>query len=536
MNLNELEKDLRDFRPANHEKINTEVLWDRVSPYIPQSKIKHRVLPFFVMLLSVALIALITKNDLTHNKEIQANKQDISEFGSNKTNPQEEDAIVHANVNDKQSIENNKNEIENKNNSIQNGQIRKEQNLISIPSRTINTEKQKIKDVGVNEVAKKQHSETTVNYPAVINPIKANAYNLNNDRDQDELKVNGERRNPISANESLKVTETSLEKHIEKLNNAVKYSNRGVDEKDKIFKAEKPNTNNVAGSKVTTSKVLESRERLNVFYLSNTLNLFEVENSEPSFVPKKISPYVYRDHPKMSIEIGGSYLSPNRKLTLMNPEFSSELESRELAEEVLEGWYASVGFRYNVTPQIGINVGMQYGSINERSSKSLSYTETLFLEDTIIGNLIRVDGSVDPIYGDLEIDRTIMKNVSRINSYTFLQMPIELIYTQPVNRLNLEFGLGIIQNISFKQSGFWHPDDRSEYDLSIDERGYLKSKLGLGLTGRLGIGYDLTPGIGVYGHARFIKHLSGVTSANYGIDQSYSLMGAEIGLRLHLFN
>lgn len=540
MNLNKLEKDLRDFRPTHHEKINTDVLWDRVSAHIPQSKRKNRYLSFFVLALAIVLIAIISSNILSDSKINPVSEQPaISEADFEKSNSQT-DAISNKN----QIAENIKPSNENKSETIKNFENLKEQNeksqieknVIENNSTTQFNQKKTTQNSKQIVADKKELVKQNDRYSSANTKINAQTFESSylERQTKSEFETETLKTQTGTINDPVFTADRAASNKVN--NNTATTDSKGSNWANKI-----PDFTNAEATKSTNNSIeakseLNSRQALSISTLITSLGFLETGASQPSFVPRRINPYVYRDYPKVSLELGGSYLMPTKTMSLTKPEFSSELQSRELAEEILEGWYATAAFRYNVTPNFGINVGVHYGAINERSSKSLIYTETLFLQDTIVGNLVRVDGTVDPIYGDLEIDRTIMKNVNRINSYSFLQMPIELMYTQPLNRMNVELGFGIIQNLSFKQSGYWHPDDQTEYDLTADESGYLKSRLGMGLTGRLGLSYDLTPGIGVYANARYIKHLSGITSSNYGIDQSYSLLGAEIGLRLHLLN
>jgi len=530
MNLNELEKELRDFRPSHPEKIDTDVLWDRVSPHIIRSKKKKRILPFILLFLSIALVGLLTKNFLSYSeKDFNLDKNEITNVEShndasqNNTNNKVVQITKIGEGNSSDIIDTKKpNFTQNNNTEI----VKNKGDKQNISKKQFN-----IDNGELFENRKRENiSLKTQNANESINAELENGTNENNLH-----RFNNYQPSNFTENTNNEA-QGKLNLGLEKQSNIDDISEDVVQADPKLPTKNHAEIQHSNVTEMSEAKSSIARQTVNVSTLLNNIVLLKTQNSEPTFLPRRISPYVFTEHPKVSLELGGSYLSPRRTLSLTNPEFSSELDNRQLSEEILEGWYASAAFRYNVTPQIGLNVGMQYGKINERSATSLSYTETLFLEDTIIGNLVRVDGTIEPIYGDIELDRTIMKNVNRINTYSFLQMPIELIYSQAMNRINIEGGFGIIQNISFKQSGYWHPDTNTEYDLAVDESGYLKSRIGLALTGRFGIGYDLTPGIGVYAHGRYIKHLSGITSTNYGIDQTYSLFGAELGLRFHLFN
>ena len=222
-------------------------------------------------------------------------------------------------------------------------------------------------------------------------------------------------------------------------------------------------------------------------------------------------------------------------MTLENQEFENEFASRNASEEILEAWNSTITFRYMIHPNVGISAGLQYTSINERSTTQLSLTETILVQDTIIGNFVRLDGTDEPIFGDIELNRTTTRNVSRVNTFRLVQIPIEVFYAHRINKLQLELGAGVTQNISTSSSGFWHPDGQSEYDLSLDENDYLKSRIGISFTGRAGISYPLGNSFDVFSNIRYVNSLNGFTNSNYGISQSYTLLGADLGIRINLF-
>ena len=573
MNLNNLEKKLKDFTSGSQEKIDTNILWNRVQPHIHKKKSYRWKMP----LLLVALLILIsaigiwilpqsdddTSNSTSTSTQLtdQLNQSPIEEIKEassaknvNKTAPQEKPTTsvlaVNNQSNEIESLQNKVNINQDINSTSTNSPISNQtitnQQITNTPITNTPTTNQTINKLPgiVNTHTNNQITNTPITNKAITNnqvtknqitnqPFTNNQVTnhqitnqpIKNTQTTNQPITNQPITNKAITNTSITNTQTTNQPVT---NNPI--ANNQVTN-NKI--TNQPITNNPITNQLVTNQPITKIQISSIPLLANQLDAGE---STLSQYPKRISPYIRRQFPKLTLELGGSYLAPQKEFILQQDEFASEFASRELAEEVLEGWYATANVRYHLTPNWGISVGIQYGAINERSSTSLTNSETVFLQDTVIGNFVRVDGSVDPIYGDIEIDRTVTKNVSRINSYSFIQLPIELMYKQPLNRLNLEFGIGAIQSIQFSTAGFWHPDTQTEYDLSTDENGYLKSRLGLGLTGRVGVGYDLTPGLGVYAHGRYIKYMSGITSSNYGIEQKYAVLGAEVGIRFHLFN
>lgn len=516
MNLNELEKNLKDFRPVGKVKINTEDLWNRVQPHIPQNRRRKWFIPFisFLLLTFIGIWGYSIFSINSSSAEVNTETQSVQKIETKQ------------NLVSSGSAKNISSFTKDNNNRLQAGSFNsvesQQEDLIIDATETIEPKNDKPLNSPsslnkVQHVQKQIVQSTTQVSTTPVNPGKLS---------KEQFALNKSESNKVIT----LVTSTTSEQKPSQESNPLLIQNA-----TQVPTQQKSVNNTIESSDLITSEANASRANFSFESIDNKVLMLDDYPEEPSIAPKRINPFVFRQHPKLTLEIAGSYLSPQKEFNLTQSEFENEFESRNTAEEILEAWHASAQIRYNLNPRFGISMGVQYGMINERSSKALSYSESIQLTDTIVGNLVRIDGTVDPIYGDIEIDRTIMKNVSRINSYKYIQMPIEIFYTQPVNRLNFELGAGIIQNISFTSQGYWHPDTKTEYDLSTDKSSYLKSRLGLSVTGRAGLGYDITNGIGVFAHGRYIKHLSGITNSNYGIQHRYSMLGAEVGLRFHLF-
>ena len=570
MNLNKLEKELRDFTSGSHEKVDTNDLWNRVHPHIQKKKRYSWKMPLFLVailvLLSGVSIWLLPQSDdnvsnysasskeLTeqsklsklYDAEARSKTQNFNQITANETPT----TTLNSQSIKSKKFQNPSNTNQDINSTITNSPI-SNQTITNTPttSQTIPN------NLSTNSPTTNQLkiNQPITNQPTTIQPI---SYTPITKTPITKTPITNQQitKTPITNKPITNTPITNTPINTQKINNQT-ITNTPIT--NTPINTQTINNQTITNTPITNTPITntpitnqpipnqpinqspinnQQLTKINISTIPLVATLLDAGESELSQYPKRISPYMRRQFPKLTLEIGGSYLAPQKELILQNDEFANEFASRDLAEEVLEGWYATANVRYHMTPNWGISVGVQYGAINERSSTTLTNSETVFLENTIVGNLVRVDGSIDPIYGDIEIDRTVTKQVSRINSYSFLQLPIELMYKLPVNRLNLEFGVGAIQSIQFSSTGFWHPDAQTEYDLSTDSKGYLKSRLGLGLTGRVGVGYDLTPSVGVYAHGRYIKYMSGITSTNYGIDQKYAALGAEVGIRFHLFN
>lgn len=520
MNLNELEKDLREYRKGSQDKINTEKLWDRVSPHIPQSKKNnYRIFIFFLfpfLILFGSVFWVLNSRSTSVEKSAVLSQHDQS-LDKNTSPIFSNENIIATSTTDSKPIT----QITNQESILS---IRNQLNVASSESVNINDQKiVKAENKDFKNVIPRQ----LFNRDNVI-AKDSDAFQKNNS----ELTLNNKttfsnkiKNRALLSDSILKDQPSSF------VLNKVKTSSPSKTETELFDLSNK----NIKSQKSSNSITEEMLERSLLDYALLPLQSMLIYDNEFPSPPKRIYAFQRTAYPKVMVELGGGYFIPSRTLSLENAEFENAFASRSDAEEVLDAWQTSLAFRYMVTPHIGISAGLSYQVLNERSTKELIQSEPLFVEDAVVANFVKLDGTVEPILGDIEVNRTIIKTVSRVNTFKLFQLPIEVVYSHRINRLKLEVGGGVIPNVASSLTGYWHPDNEMEYDLSLDENNYLTSRINMAYTGKIGIAYPLSNSLDVYSNVRYIASLKGFESANYGINQSYNLLGLELGLRVNLF-
>ncbi len=498
MNLDHLEKDLKKYYGDNDAKLNTDELWQRVQPHIPQAEKKRRIIPIILLISGLLLVAgaglyLFRSADM---EITDYTSESITLPNESKSNPEK-----HSKTD----------------NSID-------------PIKPKSVTKSNLSDqVEPAKIVAKGSKKST--YPAVSHSeqhlVKRTDHHGNKPIQSDLQSgqtppKDGSLSTGIAGNAIKAATGLKLINSVPPV--APQKNDTAADAEPIIPSAKSATSVNRQGPISIFSNAL-------LPMLTNGELISSFKN-EIGTAPKKWSPHIYhRDRKKISVEVGGGYFVPIKTFDLVNSEEANTYASREAAESVLESWNSRINFGYELMPNLKLTIGLSYLNINERSAATITNEETYLAQDTVIGSFVRLDGSMEDIIGDAEITRTTIKNVNRINTYSYINIPIELTYSLPVQRMTFDVGAGFSQNISLNTSGYWHPDSSTEYDISIDTENRLKEKTGISLIGHLGMSFNFSPSFGLYARGRMIHQLNNINQVSYGISQKYQLIGAELGLR-----
>ena len=508
MNLNNLEKDLHKYYKDSSATVDTDLLWDRVQPHIPQNKKRRKV--FIPIILFTGFLVAASSIYLLYN---------YSHETSDKSDPKlSENQIIDEKINS-----NHANIIQTKiNNSASDTPTLSQLN----PDQKENLEKDetsKYLNDNTNNISLDEGTVADDNKEAAV-IVENNLPNIQKNKLLSLVTQENKSKSGLKVSQTINTQEIGISNSInrETVDNKIS-NNYPLIQKEAAASAKEIYSNNTDKTNLITYSLLP-------LISQSILDLGD--DSKIGATPKKWSPRIYhRDRNKFSVEIGGGYAIPLREFTLSNSEFENTFSNRSNAESVLEGWNTRINFGYEIIPNLRVTFGLNYININERSIATITNEETYIAQDTVVGSFVRLDGSVEDIIEDAEINRTIIRNVNRINSYKYLNIPIELVYSVPLRRMTFDIGTGFSKNISLNASGYWHPDESTEYDLSSDSENYLKDSNGLSIIGHLGMSFNISPSFGLYARGRFIHQLSTSTQGDYGINQKYQLIGSEIGMR-----
>jgi len=502
MNLEEFENRLKLNQSPQSNSIDTDLLWARVEPHLHKPQKKKRVVLIIFLLLGLFSISawIISQKQLNKSLISENNKNDLS----NKTLS---DKVFENRITTNTLIQANKEAQSNTN---------KEDSKVNIIATEKQKSKKQINDNTINKPQFKLHtSNNTIESPRLIQTRESTSSYLSYDEVSQPSSQNSNSIIPSqnSKNSFTELSGTSI--------------NTTADIDNKLSVEEK-----------TAAEKTPTRSIIILSAINTLLNDFSVPVSEALSLanPRKFYPYRGNELKKWSLEFSSSLNTQIKDFNLIDEEMSSSFSQRQSAESSLAAVSAQAMIRYYIIPNVSVGIGAHVLRINERSKSQLNYTENIIVEDTIVGTIVKLDGSEEPIIDDGEVVRRISKNISRINRHTFISIPIEVSYHHSFNNIELETGIGIIQNLSLSNKGYWHLDGSSEYDLSLDNATFLKDKISMSLTAHIGMAYDLTKHFGIFTHLRYSKQTKGLLTEAAGIHQRYDLFGAELGMRYHLFN
>ena len=230
--------------------------------------------------------------------------------------------------------------------------------------------------------------------------------------------------------------------------------------------------------------------------------------------------------------LGGVYTT-NKLLDLASAEPSADLSARLNNEKPLESISAEFGISYRLTDKISLSAGLNYLRINEKVSGSYSVTDTVLLENVIIETIISSRGS-EPVFGNIQAERTVSTDLQAFNRYTDISLNFDLMYRLSQNRLSPYFSIGVQQSLSSMQAGYWLDSDDILYDIAEDEDEFLSNKYGLGLRAGVGFLLEISDRASFQLGAKYLQQLSPITNQNYTLTQQYNLLGLQAGFTVKL--
>lgn len=282
----------------------------------------------------------------------------------------------------------------------------------------------------------------------------------------------------------------------------------------------------IAAEDKSKSNVME--DYFPTLILDNAIRLIEYDYPQPN-IPNELSAYDPRsDYSRFSVYALGGVNMINRSLTATGTEPSADLVSRESNESPLESLSGELGLSYRFTDNLMLSAGFNYTRINEKIEDTYAVVDTVLLENVIIEYIISSRGS-EPVYGNIQAERSVNTSLTAFNRYTDYSLSLDLTYFLNENRFTPYLSLGVQQSIRSTQSGFWLLDG-SLYDLADDDSVYLSNNYGLavraGIGGQLALSQRTNLAIG----ARYTQYLNPITNQNYELKQRYSLLGINAGL------
>ncbi len=207
---------------------------------------------------------------------------------------------------------------------------------------------------------------------------------------------------------------------------------------------------------------------------------------------------------------------------------------RQNSEEVLEAIQAGLQLHYELPFGLYFRTGLNYSRINEKFERSFTLTEN----DSIIGIqeiYIDANGDSSTVTGPIPLTRITSYKKRTYNSLTMLDIPLIAGYRIGAERWAFLVEGGAHFNLSLKSEGnIIAMDGETLIDLAAEDQQVFKTSLGLNYHLGLGVDYNITPQLSVGAKASFRFIPKDFTIDRYHLEQRYTLIGINLGLRYYL--
>lgn len=233
------------------------------------------------------------------------------------------------------------------------------------------------------------------------------------------------------------------------------------------------------------------------------------------------------------VEIGGSFLTGHGNLTLLNADWTDHLNAREQAEESLASFSLDLKWGMDVNEFFSVWSGVVYSQYMRRSSGMISTVEEVTIQDGVVQEIIGQNGT-QQVMGSVQGTRMTTSNVRRINQYSFVHIPIGVQYRRPVGALELRFSLEGRLGMNANYSGYLHPNQSSEYSISEDSEEWYNSQTPHFLSAGVGMTYPFLSIMSITFDAHYLHQLGSIHSTTYGIQDDHSGIGIRTGIRIKL--
>ncbi len=207
---------------------------------------------------------------------------------------------------------------------------------------------------------------------------------------------------------------------------------------------------------------------------------------------------------------------------------------RQASEELLEAVQGEIQLQYELPVGLYFRTGLNYTRINEKFEHAFTEVENDTLVDGIQEIYIDANGDSSMVIGSVPFTRTTSYKKRTYNSLTMLDIPLIAGYRLGSEKWGLLAEAGAYFNINLQSEGNIAAPDGSLLDLEDSEQDIFRTNLGLSYHLGLGVDYHITPQLSLGAKARFRFFPKDFTTANYSLEQRYTLIGLNLGLKYYL--
>ena len=292
-----------------------------------------------------------------------------------------------------------------------------------------------------------------------------------------------------------------------------------------VSKVEKENENVFALNKHSENLIPE------LWQLSVNLKTItikgEIEQPLPGIMPSKTIIADSRNSKFNSIYINSEIYAPFRSLN-SNDEW---LQIREKSERPLEMWGVNIGYEKKMSSKWSLFAEFGVRQLAEEMSFQSIKTEKSVLENVLIREIFKSDGTVEQVFGDVMVDRTLMRSQTRYNEYRSYAILAGVNYLHSIGpKLEFVIGAGLNMGMAHEYSGYILNEEGEMYDLAKDNKALFKTGPIYSAMIKAGLRYNISPNWGVSLGVSGIANLNSINNEQNPIDQKYIFTGGATGI------
>ncbi len=529
MNINDLEKRMREALGGEKAAVNTEDLWENIQSDLPTEQESKRaikwssLLPFLLLIGGASAYFLYQhglKGNLSNESKIVTNIN--SQQSSSEKN------IAHSFDNKASEVkvatitnENRSAGSEAENESINDKKYQIAQ-IQSNPNQTVKT-LANIETENASTYNRENQTFSSFSY----SPVHNSGQNVNLTEKAES--VDRSRQNRSSR--SYSATPLSLNSNQKTDNLFYTSSNDGINNSNSLSRnqsrAIKTNFTN------TNESINSSNPNLSPIAIQDIEELLAtgILNSSPTMDEKQ--PFWIERDRLFYFEIGSSLINGHGQLALENADFSSHFNNRNAAEKSLPSYGFDAKIGYQINEQFSVHSGLIATRLFKSSNAAITTIEDITIQDGLIQEIIG-SNSTQEIRGQVSGVRQTSSTVKRINNYNFIHIPLGASYTYTLGAVDFRISTEARIGISASYQGFVHPTRTEEYDISTDSEDWFDKGSPHFLSIGTGIRYPLSNIFSITFDANYQYQLGSINTNTYGITENLSGIGIRTGIHIKI--
>jgi len=481
MNWDDIERELANQANKTTYSVDTDKLWDNVSPHIPQEKKRDRFILFWIFI-GACIAGLVTSQSILSTTK--GNSNTLSAIDSLHRLEVLVDQYSHVD----EHIDLNKTDIK----KAESPQVKISKTSITDLVSNKNSRKNNIINERESDPALSKQSNSS---------LQSNIIRDKEHTSLDEVAASYIQSTPYS--KSIALTIGEMEDHKEDKNTAYAESKRSV----------------------------ESLSLLEVLLIDEIYNKL-VNLRAPHSASFDIVKLDNKLKPQFYSEAAGSVAIGHGGLSLRSDDWADSYQYRLHAESALPSYAGRIHLGLTFNDKWSFQTGVSFQQLYKRSISEINTTQDVTLDDAVIQQIIDANGSRF-ITGSAVVQEITTSDVSRISYIRMFEVPIDVIYTLRTQQVYWDISFGVSYSLGQSRSGYIHPSDNIEYDTSTDELDWYNIGGLWSTQASAGLRIPLSNKIDLLSRGRYKYYLTDQALPSYGIREDLSHWQIELGARFN---